>query len=86
MFRELSSVHLWRVHEGELHDLGAVMSLRPVVLQLLAPRTERQAGKGGVVHLALGNHLLDTLQTELIHLCRGVLPQLAHQPLDADPC
>ena len=54
-------MHWWRVREGELDDLGAVMSLRPFVLQLLAPRTEREAFKGGVVHLALGNHLLDTV-------------------------
>ena len=75
---------MWRVLEGELRDQGSVTSLWPVVLELLAPRTEFQTFKGGVVLLTLGNHLLETAWAELRHLCRGKLRQLARQSLNAD--
>ena len=69
----------WCVLEAELEGQATSASLWGVVLEPLAPRTERQVLKRRVVLVPLSDHLPEVLvaeSAELRHLRRGVLLQL----------
>ena len=56
---KLGSGSGWRILEGELVDLPARPILRVLVLEQLAPCTEREADKGWVVGEPVGDQLLE---------------------------
>ena len=75
----------WCVFEGELVGQAARVSLWVHVLEPLAPRTVREAGKGGVPLVPLGDELPEILRANPRHLRRGVLLQLDDELLEGDP-
>ena len=66
----------WCVLEAELEDQATSVSIRGIVLEPLAPRTERQVAKVWMALEPVSDHLPEVLLAKLQHLHRSVLPQL----------